>query len=64
MMHRCMVVIATGVMGLLLCTVLLANVPNRINYQGKLTTDAGGCVNDTVQMIFSIYPDTLGSPAI
>ncbi len=63
-MHRCMVVIATGVMGLLLCTVLLANVPNRINYQGKLTTDAGGCVNDTVQMIFSIYPDTLGSPAI
>jgi hypothetical protein len=34
-----------------------------INYQGKLTTATGGCLNDTVQMTFSIYPDTLGSPA-
>jgi hypothetical protein len=34
-----------------------------INYQGKLTTASGGCLNDTVQMTFSIYPDTLGSPA-
>jgi hypothetical protein len=34
-----------------------------INYQGKLTDAGGGLVNDTVQMTFSIYPDTLGSPA-
>ncbi len=41
-----------------------AEVPQMINYQGKLTTGGGGCLNDTVQMIFSIYPDTLGSPAV
>ena len=41
-----------------------AEVPQMINYQGKLTTAEGGCLNDTVQMIFSIYPDTLGSPAV
>ena len=38
-------------------------VPPLINYQGKLTATEGGCINDTVRMIFSIYPDTLGSPA-
>jgi hypothetical protein len=40
-----------------------ADVPHMINYQGKLTTAAGGCLNDTVEMAFSIYPDTLGSAA-
>ncbi len=40
-----------------------ASVPPLINYQGKLTSSNGGCLNDTVQMIFAIYPDTLGSPA-
>lgn len=40
-----------------------ASVPPLINYQGKLTNSEGGCLNDTVQMSFSIYPDTLGSPA-
>ncbi len=40
-----------------------ADIPHMISYQGKLTTASGGCLNDTVQMTFSIYPDTLGSPA-
>jgi hypothetical protein len=40
-----------------------AAVPSLISYQGKLTTTAGGCINDTVGMTFSIYPDILGSPA-
>ncbi|MCK4427256.1 MAG: hypothetical protein KAW16_02100 [candidate division Zixibacteria bacterium] len=35
-----------------------AEVPQMINYQGKLTTPSGGCLNDTVQMTFAIYPDT------
>jgi hypothetical protein len=52
-----------GTMILFLCSVSSADVPGMINYQGKLTTAQGGCLNDTVQMIFSIYPDTLGSPA-
>ena len=40
-----------------------ASVPSLINYQGKLSTSDGGCIDDTVRMTFSIYPDTLGSPA-
>lgn len=40
-----------------------ASVPPLLNYQGKLATSDGGCLNDTVQMTFSIYPDTLDSPA-
>ena len=40
-----------------------ASVPSLVNYQGKLTAADEGCVNDTVRMTFSIYPDTLGSPA-
>jgi|GEM_PF-3131630 len=47
-----------------LCSVSSADVPDSINYQGKLTTATGGCLNDTVQMTFSIYPDTMpGTPA-
>lgn len=36
-------------------------VPPLINYQGKLTTASGVCLNDTVSMTFSMYPDTSGS---
>ncbi len=40
-----------------------ASVPQIINYQGKLTSASGGCLSDTVQMIFSIYPDSSSSTA-
>jgi hypothetical protein len=40
-----------------------AEVPQMINYQGKLTTAEGGCLNDTVQMVFSVYPDSFGTTA-
>ena len=64
MIHRNIFFIAGMIMIILFCSVLSAKVPPRINYQGKLTTSNGGCVNDTVQMTFSIYPDTLGSPVV
>jgi hypothetical protein len=38
-----------------------AEVPQMINYQGKLTTSAGAPVNDTLPMVFSIYSDTGGT---
>lgn len=41
-----------------------AEVPKLINYQGKLTTAEGGCLNDTVQMTFSIYSDSLGTQSV
>jgi hypothetical protein len=56
--------IIIGIILFLFCPVLSAKIPCLINYQGKLNTTTGGCVNDTVQMTFSIYPDTLGSPPV
>jgi hypothetical protein len=37
-----------------------AQVPQLMNYQGKLTDASGAPVNDTVQMVFSIYSDEGG----
>lgn len=47
------------VMGLMLVMFCYtsAQVPQMINYQGKLTTPAGAPVNDTLQMVFTIYAD-------
>jgi len=45
---------------LLSLSYVFADVPQMINYQGKLTTASGGCLNDTVQMTFTIYADSLG----
>jgi hypothetical protein len=38
-----------------------AQVPQLINYQGKLTTSTGAPVNDTLPIIFSIYADEGGT---
>lgn len=51
-----------GALVAVLTTWAFAAVPPMVNYQGKLTT-GGGSLNDTVSMTFSIYRDTLGSPA-
>jgi len=59
MARKSLVLLVMGMVVFFLCSVSSADVPDSINYQGKLTTAAGGCVNDTVQMTFSIYPDTL-----
>ena len=63
MLRKSFVLLVVGTVIFFLCSVSSADVPDSINYEGKLTTATGGCVNDTVQMTFSIYPDTLGSPA-
>ena len=39
---------------------VLAEVPQMINYQGKLTNTNGALINDTVDVIFSIYNDSVG----
>ncbi len=64
MARNILVFLVVGTAVCLLGSASSAGVPHMINYQGKLTTAAGGCLNDTVQMTFSIYPDTLpGTPA-
>jgi len=45
---------------LLLSNTPQAEVPKLINYQGKLTTAEGACVDTTVSMQFSIYSDSTG----
>jgi hypothetical protein len=62
MERKGIVFLAMGVLVFFLFSASFADIPRMINYQGKLTTAGGGCLNDTVQMTFSIYPDTLGSP--
>lgn len=36
-------------------TFVYADVPQRMNYQGKITTPSGALIDTTVQMVFSIY---------
>jgi hypothetical protein len=63
MLRRSIIFLAAAMVVCFLVCSAFAEVPHMINYQGKLTDAGGGLVNDTVQMTFSIYPDTLGSPA-
>ena len=63
MIRKSLVILVMGTMVLFVASLSSADVPRMISYQGKLTTASGGCLNDTVQMTFSIYPDTLGSLA-
>jgi hypothetical protein len=46
---------------LVLFSYSLAQVPQMINYQGKLTKSSGAVLDTTVQMIFSIYADSNGT---
>lgn len=49
----------------LLCAHASAGVPQYVNYQGKLTDDAGGLiVNDTVSIRFRIYTDPTGGTTL
>jgi hypothetical protein len=51
---------AMGLM-LALCSYSSAQVPQLINYQGKLTASSGAPLTDTLQMVFSIYSDEGGT---
>lgn len=59
------VVISTVIFILVLSfSSVLADVPQMINYQGKLTTPSGALVDDTVSMVFTIYDDSTGVTAL
>ena len=53
-------IILTGILFAVFCTVSFsyADVPQMINYQGKLTTPPGGLIDTTVAITFSIYGDS------
>lgn len=61
MFRGCLTLVALGMMVFLVPTISSADVPHMINYQGKLTSASGGCVNDTLRMTFTIYDDSLGT---
>jgi len=61
MLRKSFVFMVTGMAIFFFASVSSADVPDSINYQGKLTTASGGCLNDTVQMTFTIYADEAGT---
>jgi hypothetical protein len=61
MARNILVFLVVGTVIFFFYTVSSADVPDSINYQGKLTTATGGCLNDTVQMTFTIYADAFGT---
>ena len=63
MARKTLVFLLAGAMVFCFASPAFSDVPHMINYQGKLTDAGGGLVTDTLQVTFSIYPDTLGSPA-
>jgi hypothetical protein len=54
-MKRLIQILVVGALVTVLTTLVFAAVPPMINYQGKLTNTSGAPVNDTLQMVFSIY---------
>lgn len=48
-------VLVWGILIFSFSTSVYADVPQRINYQGKITTPGGALVDTTIQMVFSIY---------
>jgi len=46
------------------CGNALAQIPDKINYQGKLTNPAGQPVTATVSMVFSLYDVATGGAAL
>jgi len=61
MLRKSFVLMVVETVIFFLCSVSSADVPDSINYQGKLTTAQGGCLNDTVSMTFTIYSDDQGT---
>ena len=61
MLRKNFVLLVVGTMIFFLCSISSADVPDSINYQGKLTTASGGCLNGTVEMTFTIYSDDQGA---
>lgn len=54
---KCAKVFLLVILGLILAfsSLIYADVPRMINYQGKITTPAGALIDTTVQMVFKIY---------
>ena len=61
MLRKSFVLLVVGTVMFFLCSISSADVPDSINYQGKLTTASGGCLNETVSMTFTIYSDDQGT---
>lgn len=43
---------------------ILADVPQMINYQGKITTPQGALIDTTIPMTFAIYTDSVGTDSL
>jgi hypothetical protein len=52
-------ILAIGALIAVLTTLAFAQVPQMINYQGKLTKTSGAPLDTTIQITFCIYPDPI-----
>ena len=59
-MSRISATIITLVTIIFAATVSAADIPQMINYQGRLTSAAGMALDTTVSMTFTIYDDSTG----
>jgi hypothetical protein len=59
LVHLCLAMLVT-----IGCGVLQAQVPDKLNYQGKLTNAGGTAINATVQMVFKLYSGPVGGAAL
>ncbi len=57
---RSKLLLIVGMLILVFVSYSSAQVPQMINYQGKLTKSSGAPLDTTIQMVFSIYEDTGG----
>ena len=49
---------------LLLASAAFAEVPQMINYQGKITTPQGALIDTSISMTFAIYTDSIGTDSL
>ena len=61
MARKSFVLMVVGIVTFFLCSVSSADVPHKINYQGKLTNSDGELIDDVVSIVFSIYEDATKS---
>lgn len=56
--------LAIAALVVLLAAGTVAQVPQMISYQGKISGSSGACLDTNVQMVFSIYPDTISPTSL
>jgi hypothetical protein len=64
-MHQAVKLVIASVLGLMLIAAMAtAEVPELVNYQGRLTDGTGNPLDTTISITFTIYDDSTGSGSV